>query len=149
MNLKDKFYKFMYARYGVDDLYKFLFKLYIFVFLMNIFIKSSILTYLNIMVIIIMLYRTFSKNIYQRSKENKIYLNIKQKLLKPLKNFKRNLKDKENIYKKCSKCKTTLKLPRPYEKGIKHAKCPNCGKRLTVFVFKSKKIEIIKNKKYS
>ena len=41
--------------------------------------------------------------------------------------IKRNMNDKDHIYKKCSKCKTTLKLPIPYERGIKHTKCPKCN----------------------
>ncbi len=61
--------------------------------------------------------------------------------------IKRNILDKDHIYKKCPKCKTTLKLPIPYERGIKHTNCPKCKKRLTLFVLKKQKIEIIKNKK--
>lgn len=92
-----------------------------------------------------MFYRFFSKKIYKRSNENQKYLKIKNNLLKPFKNFKRNMKDKDYIYKKCNNCKKTLRLPLPYERGIKHTKCPNCKKKLTIFVLKKQKIEIIKN----
>ena len=48
-----------------------------------------------------MLWRSLSKNIYARSKENQKYLKIKKKLVKPFSNLKRNINDKEHIYKKC------------------------------------------------
>ena len=113
MNIRNKLIKFMYGRYGVDELYKFLFLLYIITFIINIFLNNIFLEILGLIIILIMFYRVLSKN----------------------------------IYKKCPKCKTTLKLPIPYARGIKHTNCPKCKKRLTLFVLKKQKIEIIKNKK--
>ena len=136
----------MYGRYGPDDLYKLLFKLYIALIFINIFINSRILLLLELLVIFIMFYRFFSKNIYKRSRENQKYLKLKKKLLKPFSNINRNIKDKDHIYKKCRKCKTTLKLPVPSKRGIKHAKCPKCKRRVTVLALKKLKIEIIKGK---
>ena len=75
------------------------------------------------------------------------YLKIKKKLVKPFSNLKRNINDKEHIYKKCKYCKTTLKLPLPSKRGIKTAKCPKCGKKVKVFTLKKEKIEIITNNK--
>lgn len=142
----NKLQKFMYGRYGPDELYKFFFGLYIFVIILDLFFNSQVLVYIELIIIFIMFYRVLSKNISKRSKENRQYLKIKNKIIKPFNNLKRNIKDKDNIYKKCPKCKTTLKLPIPYERGIKHTKCPKCKNRLTLFVLKKQKIEIIKNK---
>ena len=86
-----------------------------------------------------------SKKIYRRSNENIRYLKIRDKITKPFINIRRNIQDKDHIYKKCHKCGTTLKLPIPFERGIKHAKCPNCGNRVTLFALKKVKVEIIKN----
>ena len=147
MKWQHKIQKFMYGRYGVDELYKFLFILYIITFIINIFIRSQILEVVGLIIVLITFYRVFSKNIYKRSKENRNYLKAKKVITKPINNLKRNIKDKDHIYKKCSKCKTTLKLPIPYERGIKHTKCPKCKKRISFLVLKKQKIEIIKNKK--
>lgn len=144
MKFVNKVQKFMYGRYGVDDLYKFLFGLYIVLFILNLFINSNIIAILNTLIVIIMLFRFFSKNIYARSNENKKYLKLKKILLKPFKNIKRNMNDKDHVYKKCHKCKKTLKLPLPSKRGIKHAKCPHCGKRITIFTLKYQKVEFIK-----
>lgn len=136
MKFIDKFRKFMYGRYGSDELYKFLLYVYIFLCIINLFVKSQIIFLLELFVLILMFYRIFSKNINTRKKENKLYLKLKSKVIKPFTNIKRNLEDKEHIYKKCYKCKTTLKLPLPKKIGVKHTKCPKCKKRLTFLTFR-------------
>jgi len=146
MKYSNKIQKFMYGRYGPDELYMFSFKIYLVLLIINLFIKSSIISLLEILIIIWMFYRCFSKKIYKRSDENVAFLNIKKKFLKPFSNIKRNIKDKEHVYKKCHKCHTTLKLPLPLERGIKKAKCPNCGRKVKVLCLKKQKIEIIKNR---
>lgn len=146
MNFIYKIAKFMYGRYGIDDLSKFLFKLFFIIFLFNILFTNYILLIIELLFIFIIIYRILSKKIYTRNKENQIYLKIKNIILKPFINIKRNIKDKDHIYKKCRKCKKVLKLPLPDKRGIKHAKCPNCKKKLTIIAFKCQKIEIIRNK---
>lgn len=147
MKLINKIQRFMVGRYGADELYHFLLKTYIVLIIINIFVGSKVLSIIELGIIIYMFYRLFSKNCYQRRKENKKYLEIKKSFLVPFTNIKRNIQDKDNVYKKCFHCKTTLKLPVPMKRGIKHAKCPNCKKRLTIFTLKKQKIEIIKKSK--
>ena len=140
------FLRMMYGRYGVDNLSKFLFSLYIIIFVIGLFYKNFILDTIGLLLLFIVIFRFFSKNIYKRTKENQIYLKIKNKTLKPFKNIKRNFKERnEHVYKKCHKCKTTLKLPLPYERGIKHAKCPTCKNKITFLCLRKQKIEIIKD----
>ncbi len=145
MKFINKLQKFMYGRYGTDDLYKFLLVLYIILFIISLFIRSSILDIIELLIVVIIFYRFFSKNIYQRNKENEKYLKIKARATRPFRNIKRNYKDKEHIYKSCPNCKTTLKLPLPLKRGIKRAKCPSCGKKVTILAFKHQKIKIIRN----
>ena len=145
--MDDKIRKFMYGRYGADELYKFQLILYLITIFIGIFVKSKILLVIELLLIISILYRPMSKKIYKRSNENVRYLKLKSKITKPFINIKRNLKDKNHIYKNCHKCNTTLKLPIPSERGIKHAKCPNCGNRVTLFTLRKEKIEIIRNRK--
>lgn len=147
MKLINKIQRFMIGRYGADELYHFLLKSYIFLIIINLFVNSKILTLLELMIIVFMFYRLFSKNCYQRRKENKKFLEIKGSILVPFQSIKRNIKDKDNVYKKCHHCKTTLRLPVPMKRGVKHAKCPNCKKRITIFTLKKQKIEIIKKSK--
>ena len=147
MKWQNKLIKFMQGRYGIDELYKFLFILYIISFTINIFLNSLILEIIGLIIVLFTFYRVFSKNIYKRSKENQEYMKLKKQIIKPFQNIKRDIKDKDHIYKKCPKCKTVLKLPIPYERGIKHTTCPKCKNKMTFLVLKKEKIEIIKKAK--
>ncbi len=148
MNFIKKIAKFMYGRYGVDDLYKFLFKCFFFLTLINLIFHNTILFYIELLIFVIMMYRVLSKNISKRYKENIRFLSIKKKALKPFSNIKRNYRDrKQYVYKKCHNCKTTLRLPLPSRRGINHVKCPECKKRLTLFSLRKEKIEIIRTKR--
>lgn len=144
MNWKYKLQKFMIGRYGPDELYQFLLILYVLLFIIEVFINSKVINIIELLIILFMFYRFFSKNIYKRRRENDIYLNIKKKLLKPFKDIKRNYKNRNYyVYKKCSKCKTTLKLPLPSKKGIQKVKCPICKKRIKFICFRKEKVEVI------
>lgn len=143
MNFINKVQKFMHGRYGVDNLTKFILYIYFILIFINIFLKSYILSLIELLLIIIIFYRTLSKKIYKRSNENVKFMNLKNK-------FKSKAKPKDtdtHIYKRCHHCSRVLRLPIPSAKGIKYVKCPDCKKRNTFLILKSEKIEIIKNKK--
>ena len=149
MNRYNRFIRFMYSRYGPDDLYRFLLYVYIILFFINIYFKSYILNIMQIIMLVIMFYRFFSKNIDRRKNENYVYLKIRNFIIRPFKRFmnrvKRNYKDRHKyIYKKCKCCKTTLKLPIPFERGFKKVKCPKCGKLNKFYIFRKEKIEVIR-----
>ena len=147
MKFIQKLQKFMYGRYGADDLFKLFFFIYVVLMTINLFLNNTIIDILELFLLFIMFYRYLSKNIYKRSSENKKFLKIKKKILSPFNNLKRNIKDKDHVYKKCHKCKKIIKLPLPSKWGIKHTKCPHCGKRNKVFTLKYQKVEFIRNKK--
>ena len=147
MKFIQKLQKFMYGRYGLDDLGNFLFKIYLILFILNLFLKLYVLTIIEFILVVVILYRFISKDIYKRSRENVLFRKIKKKLFKPFSNIKRNINDKDHVYKKCHYCKTTLKLPLPNKRRIKKVKCTNCKKRNKFLILKKMKIELIKNKK--
>jgi hypothetical protein len=137
----------------IDSLNRFLIIILIILIIITLFIRTFILDLLKFIILGIIIFRITSKNKYQRSKENKSFIKIKNSIINPFTNINRNLKDRKTyVYKKCSKCKTILKLPLPPKRGINHAKCPNCNKRVTLFTLRKKKpekikVEVIKKKK--
>ncbi len=139
--------------YFVDALNKFLLVILIVLLILTIFIRTFILDVIKFVLLGIIIFRLASKNKQQRYKENQTFLKIVHSIFKPFKNLKRNLSDRNKyVYKKCSKCKTTLKLPLPKKRGINHAKCPNCNKRITLISLRKQKkekikVEVIKKKK--
>lgn len=122
---------FFIGRYGPDDLSKIFFRIYILIFIINLFLNHWILTIVELLFIFVIFYRLLSKNISKRRKENENYLQFKQKLAKKRQLQKRKWQDRNtHLYKKCPHCKTTLRLP--LKKGIHTVKCPNCNTRFKV-----------------
>ena len=141
----NKLYRFMYERYGIDELYYFNIYLYFLLVIGNLFLRIPYFFFVELTVSIFTFYRVFSKNKRQRKKENDWYLKRKETFLKPFQNMKRNWKDRNDfVYKKCHKCRTTLRLPLPSKSGLTHVICPKCKNKLNVFCFRKEKIEIIK-----
>lgn len=145
--MKNLLNNILYGRNGIDELGLFTIWIYIILSIINLVTNSFIGDLSALLLIALILFRMLSKNITARQKENNIFNKITNFIFKPFENIKRNIKDKEHVYKKCPKCKTVLKLPLPSKKGIQKAKCPKCKKSLTLFTFKEEKIEIITNRK--
>ncbi len=134
-------------KYFIDELNRLLIILWLVTLIISFFTHNFILDLIPILIFITILFRLLSKNKSARYKENNCYLKIIKTLKKPFENIIRNYKDRHvYVYKKCPKCKTTLKLPLPNKRGINHAKCPNCKYRVTLFTLRKYKVEVIKKK---
>lgn len=117
--------RFMYGRYGYDQLGQFIIGVSLIVTLMGSISNSQIIVMLSYLILVLGIYRIISKNINQRRKENEKYL----KLLQPLKkNFQKQsqlmLGTKTHKYYKCPQCKQTIRVPRG--KGMISISCPKC-----------------------
>lgn len=128
----------------IDELNKFVFILFVIFFVVSLFVKSFFVDIIKILLLIVFILRLVSKDKSKRYKENEVFLKVKKAILHPFKSIKKSDRDKNSVYKKCHKCKTVLKLPLPKKRGINHAKCPRCGKRLTIINFRKKKAEKVK-----
>ena len=126
------------SRNGIDDLLKFQFYFLILLVILDIFLDSYIVGFLQLITMISIGIRFMSKNLYRRVKENQIFNNIRYGMISPFKNIIRRIKDRKHLYKKCS-CGTTIKTPLPKKRGIKHTTCPNCGKRNKIIALRRKK----------
>lgn len=129
--LKEKFIRFMYGRNGVDALNKFIFFLYIVTFIVYLFVQHYSVLIIEGVLLLIYIYRTFSKKLYVRQKENQIYLNIINAIKRPFLRLFHRIRDrKTHVYKKCPNCKRILKLRKI--KGSHKVKCPICSHHFDV-----------------
>ena len=123
--IKDAIIRFFYGRNGVDSLNKFIFVLYLASTLAYIITNHISAIILESVFLFILIYRTLSKKLYNRQRENEIYLNILKLIKRPFLRFAHRIRDrKTHVYKKCPNCKKILKLKRV--KGNHTVKCPNC-----------------------
>lgn len=124
-NFKDKLARFMYGRYGTDQLNYALIVAYLVLIVANNFIHSAIIGILMWAVLICMVLRTFSRNVYKRRMENEKFM----KIWNPVKakgslTIRRIKEIKTHRFRKCPHCKAVLRLPR--KTGKHTVKCPCC-----------------------
>ena len=112
--MREKFLRFMYGRYGIDSLGKFLVIAGIIAMLIAGWTDSLTLVTLS------------WANIYKRSAENQWYLNKTYKLRTFLLKQKNLMQQRKthHIYK-CPVCKQKIRVPRG--KGRIEIRCPRCN----------------------
>ena len=130
--LKNKLYRFMYGRYGMDKLGNCMMIAYVVLLLvytvLTFFITQVwfdlIVWLVSIALFITVFYRMLSRNISKRRKENERFCGF-------FTLGKNKFKDrKTHVYRKCPQCKAVLRLPRA--KGKHTVVCPRCKHRFTV-----------------
>ena len=122
--MKEKFYRFMQGRYGIDQLNSFLMIVCVICFIVNMFIGSIVLTFIAYGTWLFVIFRMFSKNIYARNRENDKYLNFFSPLSRWLKLKLMSKQDPSNKYFSCPKCKQIVRVPKGH--GTVVVTCPNC-----------------------
>lgn len=132
-NFKQKFFQFMQGRYGGDKLNYALLILYIIVLIVNMFINSIILVSLSVLLFIYIIFRMFSRQVYKRANENRIFVKYLDKFVGFFTyNFSRIKSLKTKVYCKCPNCHAKIRLPR--KKGKHTVACPSCHKDFTIKV---------------
>ena len=140
---RDKVARFMYGRYGTDQLYSFLMVLFFILWVVEIIavliipegviqgVVYVIFGVLSTLILVTMIARSMSRNIYKRRRENERYLKMSRatkrffsfNTSKNTKSFNRD--DAQYIFRDCTKCGSVLRLPRRV--GRHKTRCPRCS----------------------
>jgi len=124
--MRDKFYRFMAGRYGTDQLSRFLSYAALALIIINFIVKSSILWYGAVILLVIQYYRTFSRQIEKRRRENAWYLRKTYAITNGFKNWReRQRQRRDYVFFRCPACKSMLRVPRG--KGKIRVTCRKCG----------------------
>ena len=131
--MRDKFQRFMQGRYGADELCRFLTALGLILIVVNLFVRSGILSYVVLAILIYCYYRMFSRNVTKRYAENQAFLARTYKMRSFFKQQLELMKQRRiyHIYT-CPGCRQKIRIPRG--KGKIEVRCPKCG---VTFVKKS------------
>ena len=121
-----RFTKFMQGRYGVDNLSRFLLWVLVGIIVVNTFVRSSLLHLIQFVLLIVLYFRIFSRNIPKRYEENQQFLRFQSRFTSFFKNFRSNMSQLKDyhIYK-CPHCNQKIRIPRG--KGHIMVRCPSCG----------------------
>ena len=134
MKFREKLIRFGLGRYGTDELYYALFALCLILFLVAALTRSYLFSVLQLMPLFLMVFRSFSRNIPARRRENAVFLRI----WNPIKSWfvlqKDRIRDRKTArYRVCPECRAMIKLP--VKKGKHTVPCPKCGKRFETRIF--------------
>lgn len=126
--LKQSMQRFMYGRYGSDQLNIALLLTALVLSLLSsvlsLFFRDSALVIHSVLTLLIyallgvFIFRALSRNTYRRQRENQRF-----------KYFKLRLTDRNNRYFRCPECHQTMRVPR--DRGKVSIRCPKCGEKFT------------------
>ena len=122
--MRNAIQRFMYGRYGNDQLGFFLLGLSVALSLLATIFDFALLNLLAEVVIIYALFRMFSRNTYKRREENNRFLHKVNPFLKWFRLQQTMRKDKAHRYFKCPNCSQYLRVPRG--KGKITVTCRSC-----------------------
>ena len=128
--LREMLAKFMYGRYGTDRLNMFLLIVLIVCAGLNLFVRngyfSIVMSSWETLLIVLIYYRMFSRNIQKRYAENQKYLSLENKVKRffgRTEYIQEQRKD-FHIYT-CPQCRQKIRIPKG--KGKISVRCPKCG----------------------
>ena len=125
-DLKYRFTRFMQGRYGVDSLSRFLSVLLLAFIALGLFVRIPFSGMITFVILVILYWRMFSRDIPKRYEENQKFLQIRDKLLGRFSSFGSNMSQfKDYHIYKCPRCNQKIRIPRG--KGHIMVRCPSCG----------------------
>lgn len=125
--MKEKLYRFMAGRNGVDQFSRFLIYLALILVILDILLGGTGLFYaLGIAAMVYAYFRVFSKKLEKRRAENAKFLHMKNKFVYGFRSWRERMKQrKDYVFFRCPSCKAMLRVPRG--KGKIRVTCRKCG----------------------
>ncbi len=125
--------RLMYGRNGGDQLNGALFVLYLAVWMLSALLRkipaaAGLLDILAVLLAVLVLFRTFSRNLSKRRAENAKFLNWWRPVKNRIACRRQRLQDKEHKYFTCKNCKAVCRVPAG--KGKIEITCPKCGQKI-------------------
>ena len=124
-SFKDKMARFMYGRYGMDQLSRNLSLICLVLLIVTMFVRNNVIYMIALVGIVYTYFRVFSRNISRRSEESEKYLRFHYKVVGKLNKIKFRITDsKTHRIFRCPSCSQKIRVPRG--KGKISIKCPKC-----------------------
>ena len=138
--MRDFFYRisgamarFMYGRNGADQLNMALLAVYLLVGVVQLLFGRitavrMALEFISLLLAVLVIYRSFSRNLSRHRAENAKFLNWWYPVKGRLTAAKQCRQDREHKYFTCKNCKTICRVPAG--KGKIEITCPKCGEKI-------------------
>ena len=125
-DLEYKAARFMYGRYGADELSRACLIAAGLMLIASVLLKLPILNLIGLVLLIWTEFRMYSKNIAKRRAERQAYLNLKYRTQRPFRVMKLNRTEKEYKHFACPQCGRIVRVPKGH--GRITVTCRQCGK---------------------
>ena len=123
--IRNALQRFMYGRYGSDQLNVFLIASYLVLLLLSGLPGLGLLETISLLLMVWTLFRMLSRNCAARRAENAKFLKLAGPFIRWWRLRRTILRDKEHRYFKCPKCGQHLRVPKV--KGTITVHCRGCG----------------------
>ena len=123
--IRNAIQRFMYGRYGNDQLNLFLMTLYLLLYLVFMFVRFELLYWVSFALLFFTLFRLLSRNLERRRMENIRFMRAAGPVINWIHLRRAARRDKEHVYFKCPSCGQRLRVPRG--RGKITVTCRSCG----------------------
>ena len=124
--MREKLSRFMAGRYGMDQLSRAISYAALVLILVNLFLHSMVLYVVGLALLVYVYFRTFSRKLEKRRRENAWYLRRSYAVTNGVKNwFDRLKQSRDYAFFRCPSCRAMLRVPRG--KGKLRVTCRKCG----------------------
>ncbi len=131
--MRNRIRQFMAGRYGSDQLNRALSFVIIILLVVSLIGQNTLLSYLWYVALVLLLvsyYRTLSRDIYRRQKENQWFLDKTERLRSRFRIQRDQFRQRQDYkFFDCPQCHTTVRVPKG--KGTLNITCPKCRERFT------------------
>lgn len=130
MGLRERLRRMMYGRYGNDQLGMFCFGMYVLIWFVSLVFRRTlfgrILSVADYGFVIVYFVRFFSRNIYQRQRENQKFLSAANRAKNYFKFLRMRYQERSGVKKlyRCPRCHQMIRVPRG--RGKIEITCPKC-----------------------
>ena len=117
----------MQGRYGMDKMNSTILIFAGLLYIINFFVRNSILIVVVLLLLALVFFRALSKNINRRVYENSRFTDFLNTVTDFFKRRYMRIRDfRTHRYVRCPYCKAQLRLKK--RTGLQHIHCPRCGK---------------------
>ena len=126
--MRDKLYRFMQGRNGMDELARMQSWLVLILLLVGMFTRIGLFSFVALILMIYMYFRVFSRNTSKRYEENQKYLNFRYNRTVSWNRFKKRMgQARDYRFFKCPMCNPEVRVPRGH--GKIEITCPKCREK--------------------
>ena len=130
MNWRDRLNRFMYGRYGQDELSRFLLIVGFILLILDLLFRIPGVGMIVLLILGYNYFRMLSRNVPARYAENQKFLLRKDRVLGFFRGGRGRAEDlKTNHIYRCPKCSQKIRIPRG--KGMVEITCPKCRTRFS------------------